>query len=303
MLVREGMRTVQVIGVPSGPAPGADAVVVALKSRTVPAARGGGRVAGRAALAAGRWRAPDLLQVLLDLRLHARPATSARWPRRCWQALGAPLAIACPAFPENGRTVFRGHLFVGDQLLSDSGMRDHPLTPMTDSNLVRVLQAQSTGPRGPAALRRAGDGRRGRARPAGGAGRRRRGAGGGRRRRQRRPACAGRSGGRCAAGHRRIGRGAGPAGCLCAARLAATRRAGGDRARRGRHGRGAVGLVLGGHQRARCSTGVQRPSGDAHRPAALAAGVAGGAAGAGLGRAADWRQGRCWSTPPPSRPR
>ena len=58
-------------------------------------------------------------------------------------ALGAPFAFACPAFPENGRTVFRGHLFVGDQLLSDTGMRHHPLTPMADANLVRVLQAQA----------------------------------------------------------------------------------------------------------------------------------------------------------------
>ncbi len=58
-------------------------------------------------------------------------------------ALGADFAIACPAFPENGRSVYRGHLFVGDLLLSDSGMRDHPLTPMTDANLVRWLQAQT----------------------------------------------------------------------------------------------------------------------------------------------------------------
>ena len=58
-------------------------------------------------------------------------------------ALGADFTIACPAFPENGRTIFKGHLFVGDELLSDSGMRHHPLTPMTDANLVRVLQAQS----------------------------------------------------------------------------------------------------------------------------------------------------------------
>jgi uncharacterized protein YgbK (DUF1537 family) len=58
-------------------------------------------------------------------------------------ALGADFAIACPAFPENGRTIFRGHLFVGDELLSDSGMRHHPLTPMLDPNLVRVLQAQT----------------------------------------------------------------------------------------------------------------------------------------------------------------
>ena len=54
-------------------------------------------------------------------------------------------AIVTPAFPENGRTVFKGHLFVGDMLLSDSPMRHHPLTPMTDANLVRVMQAQLSG--------------------------------------------------------------------------------------------------------------------------------------------------------------
>ena len=57
-------------------------------------------------------------------------------------ALETDFTIATPAFPDNQRTVFKGHLFVGDVLLSDSGMRNHPLTPMTDSNLVRVLQAQ-----------------------------------------------------------------------------------------------------------------------------------------------------------------
>jgi 3-dehydrotetronate 4-kinase len=56
--------------------------------------------------------------------------------------LDCDFSIATPAFPENQRTVVHGHLFVGDTLLSDSGMRHHPLTPMTDANLVRVLQAQ-----------------------------------------------------------------------------------------------------------------------------------------------------------------
>jgi uncharacterized protein YgbK (DUF1537 family) len=59
------------------------------------------------------------------------------------EALDCDFTIACPAFPENARAVFKGHLFVGDALLSESGMRDHPLTPMRDSNLVRVLQAQT----------------------------------------------------------------------------------------------------------------------------------------------------------------
>ena len=60
-------------------------------------------------------------------------------------ALGTDFSIACPAFPANGRTIYKGHLFVGDLLLSESGMRDHPLTPMTDANLVRVLQQQVKG--------------------------------------------------------------------------------------------------------------------------------------------------------------
>ena len=61
------------------------------------------------------------------------------------EALGSDFTIACPAAPENGRTVYQGHLFVGDRLLSETGMRHHPLNPMTDSDLVRVLQRQSRG--------------------------------------------------------------------------------------------------------------------------------------------------------------
>ena len=142
MLVRAGMRTVQVIGVPDGPAPAADAVVVALKTRTVPAAE-----AVRESLAALRWlQAGGMRQCYFKVCStfdstpagNIGPVTDA-----LMDALGAPFTIACPAFPENGRTVFRGHLFVGDELLSDSGMRAHPLTPMNDANLVRVLQAQS----------------------------------------------------------------------------------------------------------------------------------------------------------------
>ena len=57
--------------------------------------------------------------------------------------LGADFTIACPAFPENGRTIYRGYLFVADGLLNESGMENHPLTPMTDANLVRVLQTQT----------------------------------------------------------------------------------------------------------------------------------------------------------------
>ena len=142
MLVRAGLATVQVIGVPQGPAPQADAVVVALKSRTTPAAD-----AVRESLAALKWlQGAGARQFYFKYcstfdstpQGNIGPVTEA-----LMDALDTDFTIACPAFPENGRTIFRGHLFVGDVLLSDSGMRDHPLTPMTDSNLVRVLQAQS----------------------------------------------------------------------------------------------------------------------------------------------------------------
>jgi uncharacterized protein YgbK (DUF1537 family) len=143
MLVRAGMRTVQVIGVPeAGARVDADAVVVALKTRTVPATD-----AVRESLAALRWlQAAGMRQCYFKYcsTFDSTPAGNiGPVTEALMAALAANFTIACPAFPENGRTVFRGHLFVGDELLSDSGMRHHPLTPMTDSNLVRVLQAQS----------------------------------------------------------------------------------------------------------------------------------------------------------------
>ncbi len=143
-LVRAGMRVVQTIGVPEGAAPEADAVVVALKSRTIPAAD-----AVSQSLAAQRWlQAQGARQFYFkvcstfDSTPHGNigPVADA-----LLQALGSSFCCVTPAFPENARTVYKGHLFVGDVLLSDSGMRKHPLTPMTDANLVRVLQAQSSG--------------------------------------------------------------------------------------------------------------------------------------------------------------
>ena len=59
--------------------------------------------------------------------------------------IGCQQTIYCPAFPENGRAVFMGNLFVGSQPLSESPMKDHPLTPMRDSNLLRLLAPQVTG--------------------------------------------------------------------------------------------------------------------------------------------------------------
>ena len=143
-LVRSGMRTVQTIGVPddaAAPVP-ADAIVVALKSRTVAPAD-----AVAQSLAALNYLLRQGVQQIYfkycstfdsTPRGNIGPVTDA-----LLDALDSRFTIACPAFPENQRTVFKGHLFVGDQLLSDSGMRHHPLTPMLDANLVNVLQQQT----------------------------------------------------------------------------------------------------------------------------------------------------------------
>ena len=143
MLVRAGMRTVQVIGVPAAGAalPGADAVVVALKSRTSPASEAVAE--SLAALQALREAGARQIYFKYCSTFDSTPAGNiGPVTEALMSALATDVTIACPAFPENGRTIYRGHLFVGDQLLSDSSMRHHPLTPMTDANLVRVLQAQ-----------------------------------------------------------------------------------------------------------------------------------------------------------------
>jgi 3-dehydrotetronate 4-kinase len=141
-LVRAGMRTVQTIGVPAHGIEGeADAVVVALKSRTVPREE-----AVASSLAALHWlQSQGARQIYFKYCStfdstpdgNIGPVTEA-----LLDALDSDFTIATPAFPDNGRTVFRGYLFVGDVLLHESGMQNHPLTPMTDPNLVRVLQAQ-----------------------------------------------------------------------------------------------------------------------------------------------------------------
>jgi uncharacterized protein YgbK (DUF1537 family) len=142
-LVRQGMRTVQVIGVPTGAPPAdVDAIVVALKSRTIPAAE-----AVRLSRAALAWLKGQGARQYLFKYCSTFDSTDAGNIGPVADALladlGAPFTIACPAFPENGRTIYLGHLFVGRQLLSDSSMRNHPLTPMTDSDLARVLGRQT----------------------------------------------------------------------------------------------------------------------------------------------------------------
>lgn len=142
-LVRAGMRVVQTIGVPATPlAAEVDAVVVALKSRTIAPAE-----AIEQSLAALKWlQAQGAQQIYFKYcstfdstpQGNIGPVTEA-----LMEALGTDFTIATPAFPDNGRTVFKGYLFAGDVLLNESGMQKHPLTPMTDANLVRVLQAQT----------------------------------------------------------------------------------------------------------------------------------------------------------------
>jgi uncharacterized protein YgbK (DUF1537 family) len=145
MLVRGGMRTVQSIGIPSGDSLAdldADAIVIALKSRTTPSAD-----AVAESLEALQWLQDRSCEQIFFKYCSTFDSTAAGNIGQVSEALldklGSDFTLACPAFPENGRTIFRGHLFVQDQLLSECGMQNHPLTPMTDANLVRVLQSQT----------------------------------------------------------------------------------------------------------------------------------------------------------------
>ena len=141
-LVRAGMRVVQTIGVPNAPLSAeVDAVVVALKSRTIAP-----QDAIDQSLQALQWLQDQGAQQIYfkycstfdsTAQGNIGPVTEA-----LMHALQTDFTIATPAFPDNGRTVFKGYLFVGDVLLNESGMQHHPLTPMTDANLVRVMQAQ-----------------------------------------------------------------------------------------------------------------------------------------------------------------
>lgn len=147
-LRRAGLRTVLLFGEPEPgqELPPCDAVVVALKSRTIPVADAVA-VSLRVQRRFTDWQVRQtyfkycstfdstdegnigpVTDALLDA-VHDDPATA--------------MTLICPASPEHGRTTYRGHLFVGDVLLSESSMRHHPLTPMTDSNLVRVLARQT----------------------------------------------------------------------------------------------------------------------------------------------------------------
>ncbi|WP_299280968.1 3-oxo-tetronate kinase [uncultured Tateyamaria sp.] len=142
-LAKEGMRTTQYTGVPSHDAdPSVEAGVVALKSRSIAP-----QEAVRKSLEALDWlRAQGCTQFFFKYCStfdstpdgNIGPVADA-----LAEALDAHQVIVCPAFPGTGRSVYQGHLFVKDVLLSESGMQNHPLTPMTDSDLRRWLAAQS----------------------------------------------------------------------------------------------------------------------------------------------------------------
>ncbi|TVO34091.1 3-oxo-tetronate kinase [Vibrio algivorus] len=147
-LVENGMRTIQVNGIPSQPLEtNTDAVVVSLKSRSCPT-----KQAITDSLQALEWLKQQGCQQFYfkycstfdsTPQGNIGPVTDA-----LLNALNEDFTIVCPALPVNGRTVFNGHLFVMGQLLSESGMRHHPVTPMTDSNLIHLMNAQSQGETG-----------------------------------------------------------------------------------------------------------------------------------------------------------
>jgi len=148
LLARSGVRVSLRIGVPQvAPSETAAFEVIALKSRTAPVAEAVAET--RAALkwlqAAGArrffWKYCSTFDSTAEGNIG--PVSEA-----LMQDLGVEQTIYCPAFPENGRSIFMGNLFVGQQPLAESPMKDHPLTPMRDSNLMRLLEPQVTRPVG-----------------------------------------------------------------------------------------------------------------------------------------------------------
>lgn len=144
-LARAGLRTELHVGPqPRAPEPGTQALVIALKSRSIPSAQ----AVDISLQALARLTAPGVGHVYFKYcstfdstpQGNIGPVIEA-----LAGALGTPFSIACPAFPANRRTVYQGHLFVGDRLLEHSGMERHPLNPMTRSDLVVLLQEQMAG--------------------------------------------------------------------------------------------------------------------------------------------------------------
>lgn len=144
-LVDNGLPTVQLNGVPQDDTPvDSQAVVISLKSRSCPVDQ-----AVEQSLQALAWLQRQGCRQFYfkycstfdsTAQGNIGPVTDA-----LLDALGEQQTVISPALPVNGRTVYQGYLFVMDQLLSESGMRNHPVTPMTDSNLMRLMEAQASG--------------------------------------------------------------------------------------------------------------------------------------------------------------
>lgn len=151
-LVANGLRTIQLAGVPSTPladdvAAEVDAVVISLKSRSIPSAE-----AVDLSVNALRWLQAQGTERFLfkycstfdsTAEGNIGPVTDA-----LMAALSTDITLICPALPVNGRSIYQGYLFVGNVLLNESGMRNHPVTPMRDASLMRVMDSQSQGKTG-----------------------------------------------------------------------------------------------------------------------------------------------------------
>jgi 3-dehydrotetronate 4-kinase len=148
MLTREGMRTLLCTGLPPEglDVAAADAVVVALKSRTIAAADAVAQ--SRAAAAALRRCGAQRLFFKYCSTFDSTDAGNIGPVTAALLEEAGGVTIACPAFPATGRTLYAGYLFVNGVPLNESPMKDHPLTPMHDANLVRVLQRQTALPVG-----------------------------------------------------------------------------------------------------------------------------------------------------------
>ncbi|HZR87579.1 MAG TPA: 3-oxo-tetronate kinase [Bradyrhizobium sp.] len=143
-LTRAGLRTVQTIGVPADDLalPEVDAVVVSLKSRSIEAAQAVSRSRAAETWLRGRSASHILFKICSTFdstdKGNIGPVMDA-----LREDCGEAIVLVTPAFPETGRTVYQGNLFVGTVPLNESPLKDHPLNPMHDANLVRVLARQS----------------------------------------------------------------------------------------------------------------------------------------------------------------
>ena len=144
-LVENGLSTIQFAGIPAAAdLTGVDAVVISLKSRSCPAGE-----AVRDSLAALDWLkargCPRIYQKYCSTFDSTAAGNIGPVTDALLAALESRFTLICPALPVNGRTVYQGNLFVGAQPLAESGMRHHPITPMTDSNLLRLMEGQGSG--------------------------------------------------------------------------------------------------------------------------------------------------------------